>query len=120
MINIKIITWLVIEMVFFSKDDEENIIKEINSLNVDIIFVGLGVPKQEKWIKENINKLNAKVFVGVGGSFDVFSGKIKRAPKIMINLHLEWLYRLYKEPWRWKRMLALPKFVFKILKEDKL
>jgi N-acetylglucosaminyldiphosphoundecaprenol N-acetyl-beta-D-mannosaminyltransferase len=104
---------------FFTENQEKEIINYINSLNVDILFVGLGVPKQETWIKKNINKINAKVFVGVGGSFDVFSGKIKRAPKIMIKLHLEWLYRLYKEPWRWKRMLALPYFVFTVLKEDK-
>jgi len=104
---------------FFDEKDENDIIKQINDLNIDILFVGLGVPKQEKWIRKNIDKINAKVFIGVGGSFDVFSGKIKRAPKIMINLHLEWLYRLYKEPWRWKRMLALPHFVYTVLKEDK-
>lgn len=104
---------------FFTENDEDEIINQINSLNTDILFIGLGVPKQEKWIRKNIDKINAKVFVGVGGSFDVFSGKIKRAPKIMISLHLEWLYRLYKEPWRWRRMLVLPKFVFTVLKEDK-
>lgn len=96
---------------YFKQEQESQIIDEINSLNTDILLVGLGVPRQEKWIRDNMSKLNASVFIGVGGSFDVFSGKIKRAPKIMINLHLEWLYRLYKEPWRWRRMLALPKFV---------
>lgn len=96
---------------YFKEEQENQIIDEINSLNTDILLVGLGVPRQEKWIRANMNKVNASVFIGVGGSFDVFSGKIKRAPKIMIKLHLEWLYRLYKEPWRWRRMLALPKFV---------
>jgi N-acetylglucosaminyldiphosphoundecaprenol N-acetyl-beta-D-mannosaminyltransferase len=96
---------------YFKENQEEEIINEINSLNTDILLVGLGVPRQEKWIRANLNKVNASVFIGVGGSFDVFSGKIKRAPNIMIKFHLEWLYRLYKEPWRWKRMLALPKFV---------
>ncbi len=96
---------------YFKEDNQEHIINDINRLNTDIILVGLGVPRQEKWIRDNLNRLNASVFIGVGGSFDVFSGKINRAPKIMIKFHLEWLYRLYKEPWRWKRMLVLPKFV---------
>ena len=96
---------------YFSDENDQEIINQINSLNTDILLVGLGVPRQEKWIRKNLNKINASVFIGVGGSFDVFSGKIKRAPEIMIKLHLEWFYRLYKEPWRWKRMLVLPKFV---------
>lgn len=96
---------------YFKDEDDDKIIEQINALNTDILLIGLGVPRQEKWIVKNINKVNASVFIGVGGSFDVFSGKIKRAPKTMQNLHLEWLYRLYKEPWRWKRMLSLPKFI---------
>jgi len=96
---------------YFKDEDDDKIIEQINVLNTDILLIGLGVPRQEKWIVKNINKVNASVFIGVGGSFDVFSGKIKRAPKTMRKLHLEWLYRLYKEPWRWKRMLALPKFM---------
>lgn len=104
---------------YFKDGEEEHIISEINSLNTDILLVGLGVPRQERWIRNNLNKVNASIFIGVGGSFDVFSGKIKRAPNIMIKFHLEWLYRLYKEPWRWKRMLALPKFVGAVYKYKK-
>ena len=100
---------------YFSEDEEEKIIEEINSLNPDILLIGLGVPKQEQWIVKMFNKINASVFIGVGGSFDVFSGKIQRAHFIMRKWHLEWLYRLYKEPWRWKRMLVLPRFVFNVL-----
>ncbi len=102
---------------YFKDEDDDKIIEEINALNTDILLLGLGVPRQEKWISMNINRIKASVFIGVGGSFDVFSGKVKRAPKIMRKLHLEWLYRLYKEPWRWKRMLALPKFMGAVLKE---
>lgn len=102
---------------YFTEKDEDNIINEINTLNPDILLVGLGVPRQEKWIAKNINKLNASVFIGVGGAFDVFSGNIKRAPAFMRSLHLEWLYRLYKEPWRWRRMLALPKFAGEVIKQ---
>lgn len=104
---------------YFKPEDEENIIRKINESNADILLIGLGVPRQEKWIDKNKNKLKASVFIGVGGSFDVFSGKIKRAPLLMQKLHLEWLYRLYKEPWRWRRMMALPKFVGAVYMEKK-
>lgn len=96
----------------YFKDSESNeIIEEINKLNAEVIFVGLGIPRQEKWIRENMEKLNASVFIGVGGSFDIFSEKLKRAPAIMRKLHLEWLYRLYLQPSRWRRMLVLPRFL---------
>lgn len=102
---------------YFKEEDEDEIIREINSSGAEILLIGLGVPRQEKWIVKHKEKLNASIFMGVGGSFDVFSGKINRAPLLMRNLHLEWLYRLYKEPWRWKRMLALPKFAGAVLTE---
>lgn len=104
---------------YFNDEDEEEIIKQINDLEIDILLIALGAPKQDKWILKNKNKINAKIFIGVGGSFDVFSGKINRAPKLMINLQLEWLYRLYKDPSRWKRSLAIPKFMFTFLKENR-
>ncbi|AEF16478.1 glycosyl transferase, WecB/TagA/CpsF family [Thermoanaerobacterium xylanolyticum LX-11] len=100
---------------YFSKDDEDEIIHDINEKNTDLLFVALGAPKQEKWIYENRNKLKAKVAIGVGGSFDVIAGKVTRAPEIYRKLGLEWFYRLLKEPWRYKRMMALPKFAVKVL-----
>ncbi|MGJ7045963.1 WecB/TagA/CpsF family glycosyltransferase [Thermoanaerobacterium thermosulfurigenes] len=100
---------------YFSKDDEDEIIYDINEKNTDLLFVALGAPKQEKWIYENRNKLKAKVAIGVGGSFDVIAGKVTRAPEIYRKLGLEWFYRLLKEPWRYKRMMALPKFAVKVL-----
>lgn len=96
---------------YFSELDTLEIIDQINSSNADILLVALGAPKQEKWIHENRDKLNVKVCIGVGGSLDVFAGKIKLAPDFFRNNGLEWLYRLYKEPWRFKRMLKLPKFI---------
>jgi len=63
-------------------------------------------------LEENINKLPCSIFMGVGGSFDVFAGNIKRAPKWMISLGLEWLYRVFKEPWRITRLGAIPKFLW--------
>lgn len=101
---------------YFDKDTENIIIDEINNLKPDLLLVGLGSPKQEKWIFENKDKLNTKVMIGVGGSFDVMSGNVKRAPKIFIKLHLEWFYRLICQPTRLKRMLKLPLFIIKVLK----
>jgi N-acetylglucosaminyldiphosphoundecaprenol N-acetyl-beta-D-mannosaminyltransferase len=97
--------------------DNQFIRDKINKANPDIIFVALGSPNQEYWIVDNMNEMSAKVFQGVGGSFDVISGRVKRAPIVYRKLGLEWLYRLVKEPVRWKRQIVLPKFLFKALKE---
>jgi N-acetylglucosaminyldiphosphoundecaprenol N-acetyl-beta-D-mannosaminyltransferase len=100
---------------YFNQQDEQRVIEEINKTNPDILFVCLGMSKQEKWIYHNRDKLNTKVCMGIGGSLDVFAGKVKRAPEIYQKLGLEWFYRLMKEPWRYKRMLALPKFAFTVV-----
>lgn len=78
----------------------------------DVIFVGLGVPRQEFWIAQHRHLCPNAVWIGVGGSYDIWSGAKERAPLWMRNIHLEWLYRLYQEPWRWRRMMALPHFVW--------
>lgn len=96
---------------FFSADEEKDIIEDIRSQGTRILLVALGVPKQEKWIFEHLYELGPCVCMGVGGTFDVLAGKAGRAPKWMQDNRLEWLYRLLKEPTRFKRMLALPKFV---------
>lgn len=101
---------------YFTDEQDNIIIEEINSLKPDLILVGLGCPRQEKWIYENREKINTKVMIGVGGSFDVMSGNVKRAPKIFIKLNLEWFYRLITQPTRFKRMLKLPLFILEILK----
>lgn len=82
------------------------------SVQPDVIFVGLGVPRQEFWIEQHRHLCPRAVWIGVGGSYDIWSGTKARAPKLMRKAHLEWLYRLYQEPWRWRRMLALPQFVW--------
>jgi N-acetylglucosaminyldiphosphoundecaprenol N-acetyl-beta-D-mannosaminyltransferase len=91
--------------------------EEIKKTEPDFVFVALGVPRQEKWIASNYHLFNKGIFIGVGGSFDVIAGTVERAPKAWQKANLEWLYRLIKQPSRWKRMLALPKFALKILKE---
>ena len=84
---------------------------------IDLLLVAYGHPKQEKWLKRNLGKTNAKVGIGVGGAFDFLSGKSKRAPEWVRQSGFEWLYRLVREPWRFRRQLALPKFAYLILKE---
>jgi len=87
------------------KDYDPELISDINTSSPDIIFVALGAPKQEKWIYNNIPKLNSvKLAMGVGGAFDFISGKIKRAPNIFKKLGIEWFYRLIVEPKRIKRI----------------
>jgi len=100
---------------YFKPEDEEEIINNINNSGADLLFVALGAPAQEKWIARNKDKLNVKVAMGVGGSLDVFAGRVERAPEIFCKLGLEWFYRLMKEPWRAKRMTALPKFGFTVI-----
>ena len=96
---------------YFSPEDEPEIIEQINSSNADVLLVALGAPKQEKWIYANKSKLNVKICIGVGGTLDVLAGKACLAPEFMRRNGLEWLYRLLKEPWRYKRMLDLPKYM---------
>jgi len=87
---------------------------DIAALQPDLVFVALGVPRQEKWITENLDKFSKGVFIGVGGSFDVIAGTVKRAPVIWQKLNLEWLYRLLRQPSRFIRMLVLPRFALKV------
>lgn len=98
--------------------DETLAIEHINNSKADIVFVGLGSPKQEKFIIENMEKLeNVKILMPVGGSFDVISNTKKRAPKWMIKLNIEWLYRLFQEPKRILRQIKIIKFIFLIIGE---
>ncbi|HOJ11898.1 MAG TPA: WecB/TagA/CpsF family glycosyltransferase [Clostridiales bacterium] len=101
---------------YFSKEENDRIIAEINSSGADILLVALGAPRQEKWIQENKDKLKVKICIGVGGSLDGFAGKVPRAPDFFRKHNLEWLYRLYKEPRRFWRMLDIPRFLFLVLK----
>ena len=91
--------------------DEQDVIAKINQAQPDAVFVCLGAPKQEKFIKTHFDELDATLMLGLGGSLDGYAGAVQRAPKWMIDLSLEWLYRLLKEPKRLGRMMRLPKFV---------
>lgn len=98
------------------EQDETKIVHSIATSGARLLFVALGSPKQELWIQRNKEKLsNVLVFQGVGGSFDVFSGTVKRAPVLFRKTGTEWLYRLISDPKRFKRQLNLPRFLIRIL-----
>lgn len=101
---------------YYQPGEIEDVINKINESHPDILLVGLGAPKQEFWIYENKNKLDAAIMMGVGGSLDIAAGTKKRAPDFFIQMNLEWMYRLITEPARIKRQYALPLFAFKVLK----
>ncbi len=105
---------------YFDKHGEENqsILQELQSLQPDIIFVCLGFPEQEKWIKENIPLLpSIKIAAALGGSLDIWSGDIKRAPDFMRKIGLEWMWRILKSPKRIKRIFAIPIFLASVAKQ---
>lgn len=101
---------------YFSGAEETGVLERIKAARPQLLFVGLGAPKQERWIFQQRAALGSLVAVGVGGSFDVLSGRVKRAPVWMRRLGLEWLGRLVLEPRRWRRMLVLPRFAFLVLR----
>ncbi|NLY20491.1 MAG: WecB/TagA/CpsF family glycosyltransferase [Tissierellia bacterium] len=99
----------------YDDEKEQNIIEEINELKPDVIFVGFGFPRQEKWIAHNRDILNTKFLIGNGGVIDILAGVTKETPKIFVKLNLEWFYRLIKQPSRIIRQIALPKFLISVL-----
>ncbi len=99
---------------FFTEYEEKKIIEQIKETKPNILFVGLDISRQEKWIYKNIKNLNVNIAMGVGGSFDVISGKLRRAPIIFRKFGLEWLYRVAQEPSRIKRIKDLPVFLWRI------
>ena len=105
-----------------NSEEERKILRLIEHSRPDLLLVALGAPRQEFWIRQQIDQgtLTVPVSIGVGGSLDVIAGRVERAPAWMCRLKLEWLGRLIREPRRWRRMLALPKFVIKVLRQEKI
>lgn len=95
---------------FFKEADEPAILEDIRKSDPDVLLVALGVPKAERWIYRYKEQLSTRIAMGVGGSLDVLAGKVKRAPVFWQKIHLEWLYRLMRQPSRWRRQLVLPRF----------
>jgi N-acetylglucosaminyldiphosphoundecaprenol N-acetyl-beta-D-mannosaminyltransferase len=93
-----------------SSADEPEILGRIVAARPDAVFVAFGSPAQERWIARTRGQLGVAVAIGIGGALDFLAGRVPRAPGWMRQLGLEWLYRLWREPWRFRRMLALPRF----------
>lgn len=102
---------------FFGEKEDSEVIRAIREAEPDILLVGRSAATQEPWIAKFKDQLGVPVMMGIGGSFDVLAGKLKRAPVLFQKLRLEWFYRLLQEPWRFKRMLVLPKFAIKVIRE---
>ena len=103
---------------YFEIDNCEKILKEIEDVKPKVLFVAMGCPRQELFISKYMDRLPCKIFMGVGGSFDIIAGNVKRAPKWMINIGLEWLYRVIKEPFRLKRLASIPRFIKMVVKYE--
>ncbi len=102
---------------FFTEKDNNDIIMQIQNAKPDILCVALGIPKQEMWISEHIQTLGVPICIGVGGTFDVLSGNVQRAPMWMRKLSIEWLHRLISNPRKIGKVMTLPKFVMLILRQ---
>jgi len=96
-------------------EDEEAIVARVRSAQPEVLLVAFGAPAQDKWIARNLAGLNVPMCMGVGGAFDFIAGVTRRAPRWMQRMGLEWLHRLMRQPWRWRRMLALPRFAWSVL-----
>ncbi|WP_018922036.1 WecB/TagA/CpsF family glycosyltransferase [Salsuginibacillus kocurii] len=99
--------------------NDRTIEEEIQALQPDYVFLALGFPRQERWVSERFESFQKGIFMGIGGSFDVLAGEVKRAPVFWQKINLEWLYRLLQQPSRWKRMLAIPVFVAAVRKHHR-
>ncbi len=99
-------------------EDYPEIARRIKTAQPDILLVAYGAPNQDLWIAQHKEDLGVPVSMGVGGAFDFVAGVQKRAPRLLIRLNLEWLWRLVTQPWRWRRQLDLPRFVWSVLTTD--
>jgi N-acetylglucosaminyldiphosphoundecaprenol N-acetyl-beta-D-mannosaminyltransferase len=96
-------------------EDEDDIVARIRAQQPHVLFVAFGAPAQDHWIARNLEQMGVPVCMGVGGTFDYIAGIRPLAPTVLRRLGLEWLYRLITQPWRWRRMLALPRFAWRVL-----
>jgi len=97
--------------------NDKEVINEVKSAKPDLIFVGMGFPRQEEWIYQNFHHFDKGIFIGVGGTIDILAGVAKRAPESWQRLSAEWLYRFLQKPTRGKRMIALPLFAYHVIRQ---
>lgn len=100
-----------------AESEEDDIVARINRAKADILFVAYGAPQQDKWIARNLPRLDVTMAMGIGGSLDFIAGEVARAPEWMRRRGLEWCYRLFRQPWRFRRMLRLPRFALAVLRQ---
>jgi N-acetylglucosaminyldiphosphoundecaprenol N-acetyl-beta-D-mannosaminyltransferase len=101
---------------YFTDADEKDVLDSIRRARADIVLIGMAIPRQEQWIARNLGSMGASIAIGVGGSFDVLSGRLKRAPALMQRCGMEWLFRLHQQPSRIFRMAGLLCFVLAVLR----
>ncbi len=97
------------------REEEDDIVRRVRDARADILLVAYGAPAQDLWLARNLARTGAKVGVGVGGAFDYIAGVVPRAPRWMRRAGLEWLYRLIRQPWRWRRQRVLPLYALLVL-----
>jgi N-acetylglucosaminyldiphosphoundecaprenol N-acetyl-beta-D-mannosaminyltransferase len=102
---------------YVAEEEMNDLIMDINKSQAQILFVALGSPRQEKWVKEYLPKLNVNICQGIGGTLDTITGDTRRAPQFFLNTGLEWFYRLVTNPKRIRRQIVLPIFALKVIKE---
>ncbi|WP_255570335.1 WecB/TagA/CpsF family glycosyltransferase [Cohnella sp. CFH 77786] len=102
---------------YFTENEDASVVAAIREADPDLLFVARSLTTQEPWLAKYESALQVPVMMGVGGSFDVIAGKLKRAPKLFRKMHLEWFYRLLQEPARYRRMLVLPRFALKVMRD---
>jgi len=103
---------------YFPPESDEVVAREVAQAKPDILFVAMGIPRQERFIASTASIVGARVAMGVGGSLDVFSGRTKRAPRLFQRLRLEWLWRLILNPRKYQKVMALPRFVWRVMREE--
>ncbi|MBC7226980.1 MAG: WecB/TagA/CpsF family glycosyltransferase [Thermoflexales bacterium] len=97
------------------REEEEEIVQRVREAGADVLLVAYGAPAQDLWLARNLARTGAKVGVGVGGAFDYIAGVVPRAPRWMRRVGLEWLYRLIRQPWRWRRQRVLPLYAIQVI-----
>lgn len=97
------------------REEEDHIVQQVQEAKADVLLVAYGAPAQDLWLARNLVRTGAKVGVGVGGAFDYIAGVVPRAPRWMRRVGLEWLYRLIRQPWRWRRQRVLPLYAILVL-----
>ncbi|MBC5798798.1 MAG: WecB/TagA/CpsF family glycosyltransferase [Candidatus Eremiobacteraeota bacterium] len=105
---------------YFAPSDDAAVAAAVARSGARVLLAGLGSPRQELWLAEHLKETDCAVGIGIGGSLDVLAGNVRRAPVLWQRAHVEWLYRLVREPRRWRRQLALPRFVWLVLRDQAL